>query len=280
MNEINNGQEQWLWGQGYNGGYYGGNVYQGQPAQPKMTNPLTEEERKALKNNNAFTLQVTPQELAQAICTHKHPENGNYATVANNDGTVTCSICHRTFDPNAVASVDYVKDVTNSFVNVLETCKLIGLDLGPEVIRGIFQMTPFVEKIPELFKIAQNSFIKYNDGVNTGYNTVSPNTMNMYSQIMTGMPMMPPQPPMMGGAMPYAQTAQYPYQPQQQTPIMNPQQMTPYANMQYNMVPNGQSPLYANVAQQQPMNNVNIPTTGDGSTKSNNEVIVPTNMSL
>lgn len=237
----------WGYNAGYNTGFVGGMTY-AQPAAPKMTNPLTDEELKALHQNNAFTLQVTPQELAQGICTHKDPKTGCYATVNNPDGTVTCSICHTTFDPNSVVDVDYVKKVTNEFLNVLETCKLLGIDLSSDVIRGVFQMAPFVKKIPELFNIAQTSFVRYNEASPNAYQaTANPNMWYMFNNLMMG------QPPMMGQPVqsPYAQSAQM-YQGYQQPSV------TPYANMQSQMVPGG-SPFYAQPATTMPMNQPMMP---------------------
>lgn len=255
MNEMtNNTMAQgtpWGYNAGYNTGFAGGMTY-GQPAAPKMTNPLTDEELKALQQNNAFTLQVTQQELAQGICTHKDPKTGRYATVKNPDGTVTCSICHTTFDPDSVVDVDYVKRVTTEFLNVLETCKLLGVDLSNDVIRGVFQMSPFVKKIPELFNIAQTSFLRYNEANPNAYQAAAnPNMWGMFNNLMMGQP--PMMAPMMG------QPVQNPYGQPAQMYAGYQAPATPYANMQAQMVPGG-SPFYAQPATTMPMNQPTMPS--------------------
>lgn len=270
MNE-NNMQQPWGAYPGYTTGFNGGQTF-GAPAMPKMTNPLTDEERESLKHNNAFTLQVSQTELAAGICTHKDPGTGLYATVTNPDGSVTCNICHTTFYPDAVTE-EYVKDHTNAFLNILETCKLLGVDLNSDVIRGVFQMTPFVKKIPELFKMSMSSFYRYNDQNPYANQVANPNNFAMLNNVIGGMPMMGQ--PVMGQqqymqqpASPYMQPQQYMQQPQatpymqQQSQMVNggsafyqtnqPQQQAPqqYSNMN--------PPQYQNMAQQ-PMNSIQVP---------------------
>ena len=247
----NNFQTQTPWGynDGYSTGFAGGTAFNMPTAAPKMVNPLTEEERNALKTNNAFSLKIEPVEMAKAMCTHKDPQSGKYATVNNPDGTVTCTICHTTFDPNKCVNKDYVQGVVDDFINVLQTTKLLGCDFSSDVIRGVFQMQPFVEKIPQLFDISQSSFNRYQG--NTGYGTVAnPNMWQLYNGMMSGAPMMQP---MM--QQPYAQpqSAQYPYmgQPMMQQPMGYQPNM-----MQMNMVPQAQgNPFY----QQQPQAPLNQP---------------------
>lgn len=245
----NNSQTQTPWGynNGYTTGFAGGTAFTTPTSTPRMVNPLTEEERNALKTNNTFSLKIEPVEMAKAMCTHKDPQTGKYAVVNNPDGTVTCSICHSTFDPNKCASKEYVQGVVDDFINVLQTTKLLGCDFSSDVIRGVFQMQPFVQKIPQLFDISQSSFNRYNNG--TGYGTVAnPNMWQLYNGLYSGMI---PGAPMM--QQPYAQpqSAQYPYMNQ---PMM--QQPMGYENMmQMNMVPQPQgNPFY-----QQPQAPLNQP---------------------
>ena len=256
MNEVTNNTmvqgTPWGYNAGYNTGFAGGLTY-ATPVAPKMTNPLTPDEMKALQQNNAFTLNVSQQDLAQGICTHKDPKTGRYATVPNPDGTVTCSICHTTFDPDKVVNVDYVKNVTNEFLNALETIKLLGVDLSDEVVRGVFQMVPFVKKVPDLFNIAQTSFLRYNEANPNAYQAAAnPSMWGAFNNFMMGQPAMMYQPAMGQPVQnPYGQPAQMPYG--YQAP------MTPYANMQAQMVPGG-SPFYAaQPATTMPMNQPTMP---------------------
>ena len=164
----------------------------GQPVQkPRMVNPLTDDEQKALKNNPAdeFNLNITPQEVAEGFCTHK--ENDQYAVIVNADHSVTCKICHATFNPD-VCTPEYIKDATERIENVLQTLKFLGVDLNAEVIRGYFGYVPYIKKIPQLYKLVNNSFGRYNENTMFGgvqNQNTGANIFNAFNQVMN--PAMP-----------------------------------------------------------------------------------------
>lgn len=221
----------------FNPGFMGGMGYNPQPVRPKMNNPLTAEEREALKTDNSFNLSVTPEEAAEAVCTHKDQAKGEFAIVRNADGTCTCSICHTTFNPDIVDDESVAK-ATDIMINVLETCKLLGLDMNSELVRGFFQMIPFLKKTPKLYKLAYNSFSKYNSPqplqqVNGGASYFG--ALNMLTN-----PTVPMGQPQYGYGYGYQQ-------PMMGQPMQQPM-ATPFMNMQAQTVP-GANPFYA----QQPM---------------------------
>lgn len=190
--------------QGYNTGggpnAISGMVYNPQAYQkpkPRMSNPLNEQQYKLLMNTfqEEFNLKVTDEELAKAICTHKYSENmpgvdpnmiGKYAVVPvpGEPGMLMCKICHTKFNPDLVNS-DYVNDMVDKYHNVVETCKLIGLDLNNDVIKSYFSMTPYVERLPKLLSAVTSVFDKYN---NTGSDVitdgVSPNPYMMFNGLV------------------------------------------------------------------------------------------------
>lgn len=231
--------EQFMNNNYYNAGYMGG-AYYGQPVQPKakMTNPLTPEERETLKVDNSFTLQVTPQEMAESVCTHKHPDKGEFSVIPNADGTVTCTICHQTFNPNAVDD-KYVGDAVDAVINTLETCKFLAVDMNPEIIRGYFQMIPFLKKLPQFYKLAHQSYMRYNNANPQVQQPGGPNYFNAMNMLTN--PAVPIGAPMYGqpapAAYPYAQANPYGY-------------ATPTQQMQMQATPGGMSPFYT---QQQPV---------------------------
>lgn len=209
----------------YNPGFIGGAAYMPQPIKPKMVNPLTPEERESLKVDNSFNLNVTPAEMAQAVCTHKDPVKGEFAIVPNGDGTCTCSICHATFNPNQVDG-DYVTAATETAINALETCKLMGLDMNPDVIRNYYQMIPFLKKLPQLYKLSNQSFNRYNQQQPV-QNLNQPSYFNALNFLANP-------------TVPMASQYGYGYAPQMGQPPM----MTPMMGMQQQMVPGG-NPFYA-----------------------------------
>lgn len=130
---------------------------------PKMSSPLTEEELAALRNQpvDQFNLSLSTVDLAKAFCPHRHPGSDEYATIKNPDGTLTCTICHETFDPDA-CTPEVINEATAVMKNVLQTLKYLGVDLSSDIIRGYFGFLPYIEKIPQLYKIVVDSYNMYN----------------------------------------------------------------------------------------------------------------------
>ena len=96
----------------------GGPQYAPQP-QARMTQPLTVEQIKLLRNQTpAFTLDVSEEDMLRSRCTHKTLD-GKFATVLNNDaeGTVTCSICGAKFGLLEVA-----KESAEEAVRIIVDC--------------------------------------------------------------------------------------------------------------------------------------------------------------
>lgn len=205
---------------------------------PRMANPLNEEELKALRQSGIeeFNLKLDTLDLAEAFCTHKDPQNGTYLTIQNPDGSCTCKRCHQTFRPDDVTP-EYVQKAVDMFYNVLQTIKFLGVDLSPDVIRGYFGYIPYIKKVPQLYKMVNNSFNQYNpeqmfgsmQNANSGANM-----FNAYSQMFNpanqfyGMPQQQPiynqQQAMMGGNPFYAQQQAPAYQAPYQQPMNMPQQ--------------------------------------------------------
>ena len=217
---------------------------QGQVATPQMTNPLTDEQRKLLRiSEDAFDLKIKPEELAAAICTHKDPATGTFSTIKNPDGTLTCKICHETFDPNQV-SATYVEEAVDRIINTLQTCKLIGLDLNDEVIKQFFAIIPYLKRVPKLYKLVNKIFDKYQQGNPTMMNNQGQNIIGQFNMLTN------PSVPLTGMQPNYGYNPYYQQQPA--NPYMGyPQYVnTPMSNMQHSMV--GGNPFYQQPGYQAP----------------------------
>lgn len=223
--------------QGYNTGMpnfqtMGYNPAQQPQAKPHMTNPLTDEQIKLLRQHeDAFDLKIRPEELAKAICTHKDPNTGTFATILNPDGSVTCKICHQTFRPNDVDE-EFVKKAVEAIINTLQTCKMIGVDLNDDVIRQFFAIMPYLERVPKLYKLVNNIFNKYNQQSPVIPNSQGQNIMGMYNNVIN--------PAIPVGGMPAYNMGMYGGYPYQGAP-----QQTAFQNMQNQMVNGGANPFYA-----------------------------------
>ena len=227
MNNFNNN----FWG---NPGYAVNNYGYNRPKLPDPTNPLTTEQMNMLKQKAPeFTLAISQIDELKAICTHRD-KNGE-TLIQNTDGSVTCSICGTTFTPMKV-NMETVEQVTKSITDILETTKIMFMDIPNDVARGFFQMIPFIYKIPQMYKIANDHYSRYSNSsvMSRDYNNGA-NAFALYSAMMNpGM--------MMGMGMPQQQA---PYgQPgmPMQNGMMNQPGAAPVPDVTMGM-PNGANPF-------------------------------------
>ncbi len=219
--------------QGYQQGPFPNPATYNQPYQAAnpthhMTDPLTDEQRSILKSQyeDAFDLKVSQQEIAYAICAHKRDDK--FDLVADDQGNAICRTCGAKFRPDEVTE-EYVQNATEQILNVLQTIKMLGVDLNVDVFRQYFAMIPYIQRIPKLYKVVLGSFEKYNNNFNPAQQYYAgPNVNTMFNYMMN------PAMPMGGGYPPYPQ--QYPNYGQPATPFMN---------QQAQMVYPGQTPFYA-----------------------------------
>ena len=199
-----------------------------QPKMPNFTNPLTPEDMNLLKQKAPqFSLAVSQIDNLKSICTHRD-KNGE-TLITNPDGSVTCSICHSTFKP-INAKPETVEQIFRAAIDALETIKIMYMDIPDDVTRGYFQMIPFLEKGPQLYKVALEHYNKYSNPsvINRDYNNAG-NTFALFSQMMNpgmvmGMPQqqMPYGYPMGQPGMAQPQPTMAPDVTMGQTPVGNP----------------------------------------------------------
>ena len=175
------------------GGIYNNNIggyapsgYTQQPTAPqKTTNVLTKEEIKALRKSvDTFSLGLTENEILRGICFHKD-ENGQETLKDNGDGTVTCTICGYTFDPLQNYTEEDLQRYVDNITDVLQTIKMLYIDMPAEAAREYFQIIPLINKIPKLFKIASDDFSRHENYNNYRFNG-APNTINLYNMLSNG----------------------------------------------------------------------------------------------
>lgn len=177
MNNFNNN-----WG--YNNGYNMNGYMYNRPKMPSPTNPLSKEDMALLMQKAPqFSLAISQVDALKAICTHRDKEGDKL--IRNNDGTVTCTICGTTFRP-VNTDADSVKKVFQQAVDCLETIKIMYMDIPDDVTRAYFQMTPFLQKGPQLYEIALDHYNRYSGGSNVvaGNFNNGMNAFNMWSMMM------------------------------------------------------------------------------------------------
>ena len=160
-----------------------------QPQQvPPMKNNLTQEEiQKLIQKENQFSLVVTETEKLRAICNHKWPEmrDGKWDALVETETGCKCMICGYEFDPIDIGTTnDSLTEAVKNILDILQTIKLLYLDMPTEVAREFYVIIPLIEKIPKLFEIACKSYSKYDNTNGYGFNNKNMNTMQMYNMLV------------------------------------------------------------------------------------------------
>lgn len=127
---------------------------------PKMTQPVSEEWRKKLQGQTGvFSLQFEQKDFVKASCTHKW--NNKLVLMPDNEGYMSCPICGERFHLLDDLSDQQIQELTDNWLDVLQTIKTIYLDISPEVAEKYFQFIPLLKKLPDLYKLANRNLHKY-----------------------------------------------------------------------------------------------------------------------
>lgn len=229
MNNFNNN----YWA---NPGYAVNNYAYNRPKLPDPTNPLTKEDMAMLKQKAPeFSLAISQVDSLKAICTHRNNEGETLSQ--NSDGTVTCTICGTKFKPT-LTDQKTVEEIFRAAIDCLETMKIMYMDIPVDVARGYFQMIPFLEKAPQMYKIANDHYSRYSNGtvMSRDYNNGA-NAFALYSAMMNpGM--------MMGMGMPQQQVPYGQGMPMQNNGMGMMNQPGPAPVQEVTMgMPNGANPF-------------------------------------
>ena len=151
----------------------------------KFNNVLTEEEIKALmQKDKEFSLSITEDEYRRGICNHRNAE-GTADTLVydNNTGEARCMICGYKFRPiDSNTSLDQIKGSVADIIDILQTIKLMYIDLPPAASREFFQVIPLLEKVPMLFDYAAKNMTKH-ETTNWAYSNRNMGAMSMFNNL-------------------------------------------------------------------------------------------------
>ena len=135
-----------------------------------------------------------------------------------------------------------IQQAVNVFIDILQTIKMLYLDIPEDVCDQFFQMIPFALKVPQLWRIAMENYKSYY-GATMNYNNGGSNTFNILDGIMNGSMMgmgMGVNPAMQNMGMGYQNAYTGMNQPQfQQAPQQTPPGVNPFAPDQSQNVPTG-----------------------------------------
>lgn len=164
-----------------------GTGYQWNPnpaQQTKQMNVLTADEIQTLmKQENKFTLALTQTEKLKAACNHRRADGLGDSLVENPDGTVSCQICGYTFKPvdPATSGEDYLNAAVAEIVDILQTVKMLWIDVDPQVLREYSQVLPLIEKLPQLYQIAVKNYSNHENYNSWAYAGKNMSTLQMFS---------------------------------------------------------------------------------------------------
>lgn len=169
-----------------------GTGYQWNPnpaQQTKQMNVLTADEIQTLmKQENKFTLALTQTEKLKAACNHRRADGLGDSLVENADGTVSCQICGYTFKPvdPATSGEDYLNAAVAEIVDILQTVKMLWIDVDPQVLREYSQVLPLIEKLPQLYQIAVKNYSNHENYNSWAYAGKNMSTLQMFG-LLNGM---------------------------------------------------------------------------------------------
>jgi hypothetical protein len=244
-----------------------------QPVQ--MTTGLTKQEIEEMKKNGngAFRLQITPEEMKRARCCHRDGNQGTLVSTNNPDKPleVRCTLCGEVFQLLENISPQMVTNHCNDTHDLMNTIKVMYVDLPPKLINEIFQVMPVMDRMKDLFSIAADRYNTLVSGQNNYGQMVNggvPNGFNMYNAMMSGQAQYA-QMPMYGypqqQVYPQPQMYGFPQQPVQ--PVMQPQGY-PQQQMGYPQPMQMGFPQQMNPMQQQMVANApGLATNGFGQTE-------------
>lgn len=192
----------------------GGVVYnQQRPVQ--MTTGLTHQriQEKLKEGGGAFKMAITAEEMEKAVCCHRDNNQGYLVSTNNPDrpNEYRCTICGEVF--NLLEGIT-PQDVSNGVADmhdILNTIKVMYVDMPPQLINEIFQILPIIDRIDKLYNISADRFNQFigntpqqgqymNNTINgfQGYNMMM-NGMTGMAPMMNGMVQQPMQPVMNNG---------------------------------------------------------------------------------
>lgn len=132
---------------------YTGNVYK---------NSLTDEELKKLQARKTKKKKMSPSKIEKIKCRCNHRDvSGVCDSLIIDKGRVAkCKICRAKFRPKSPGNDTLVlaKESSKNVIDILQTIKIMYPDMPTEIADQYYEMIPLLERLPNLFEIANNNF--------------------------------------------------------------------------------------------------------------------------
>lgn len=159
----------------------------------KQLNALTDAEIDQLtKHGGQFSLKISPEAYLKAVCTHRSADGLHDTLVLDPEtGEYKCTLCEYQFeiiDP-ATCKAD-IKQAVHIILNYIQSIKVLYIDFPREAAREYYQIIALLEKLPDLFELAANNYLKHESSL-AGWNFNNRNAgaaqiFNVLNNGMTG----------------------------------------------------------------------------------------------
>lgn len=127
---------------------------------PMMGNPVPSTFKK--------DLHIFDDEKFICRCSHIDRDDIKFAIhkMKDMDGYVECDICGAIFNPDVI-NKEYVKDVVNRMLNIMETIKMIniGMDVDDEEYISFLNIIPYIKRLPYIYEKVHSDFNKLSKDV-------------------------------------------------------------------------------------------------------------------
>ena len=154
-----------------------------QVQQPKVQSVYTQEEYNTLvKQENSFSLGITKDEYLRSYCNHRKLDGSDSLVIDPLTGIASCTVCGYKFKPCDDISIDEIQNEVNNVLDILQTIKIMYIDMPVDTAKEYFQIIPLIEKIPKLFDLAAKDMAKH-DNNPWNYNTQSMGAMSVLNNI-------------------------------------------------------------------------------------------------
>lgn len=167
---------------------------QQQPTNYRVSNTLSPDEIKLLKKNSTtFSLGLSQEELLRAVCNHRSEDGLSDALQVDPvTGIAKCTICGYEFRPlEPDFDPEELKESIKRVEDIIQTSKLMYLDLPVDAAREYYPILGLLEKLPQFIEFAAKDMARHDNwGYNQNNNNISPASMYQnLASMLAGMTM-------------------------------------------------------------------------------------------
>ncbi len=144
---------------------YDPGFYTTPPENEKLCQTLLPEEIELLKKirdmDSDFVDDVLAKDKLEGLCMHRGVDSDSTIIPVESTDLVRCILCGKEFHIKDKLTREEVEQKIGEAIDIIQTLKILFVDMSPETARGLFIVLPLLEKVPELYSLGQKSFEAY-----------------------------------------------------------------------------------------------------------------------